>query len=581
MRQVWQGLDLEVMGAPSPDGRYICYTDWETDDVAIYEISNGKKRRLTDNATGEGGWIEESRWSPDGKQIVYTWWRRDGTGDLRIVGLDGSKPRILFHDEKVPGVSAADWSPDGKYILASMSKQRDYFISLVSVADGSTRIVKNVRASNMHFSPDGRYIAYDYYAYEGSPNKDIHLLSIDGKQEIPLVEHPANDFLLGWAPDGGYILFASDRTGSFDAWIIPVADGKPKGIPEVIRKNIGLIWPMGFTRDGSFFYGFSKGMKSVYIATIDPETQKSTAPAKKLELPYEGRNHSAEYSPDGKKLAFTRSSLPAPEANELRARNYLCIRSLRSGEERVFPLNIHVHSLRWAPDSSLVMVSGLDKERRSGIYMVDTQDGNIEEMLQSKRDVRKESFHTPDWSSDGKAVFYTHRTTDDNLCRIMLQELDSGRTEEIYRLDCNKRPLFSLSPDGLWLGLIEQPFNNSPEVEKRVIKIIPAKGGKPRELCRFENRSNHMVRPRWSADGRFVLFARNVGGDQKDDLWCVPIEGGKPQKLGTPMYRISDISPHPDGRQIIFTSHGPTLIAPEIWVMENFLPEQKAKKKSK
>jgi hypothetical protein len=41
------------------------------------------------------------------------------------------------------------------------------------------------------------------------------------------------------------------------------------------------------------------------------------------------------------------------------------------------------------------------------------------------------------------------------------------------------------------------------------------------------------------------------------------------------MSEASTISPHPDGRQIAFTSHGLDKKAPEIWVMENFLPGKK------
>jgi hypothetical protein len=37
----------------------------------------------------------------------------------------------------------------------------------------------------------------------------------------------------------------------------------------------------------------------------------------------------------------------------------------------------------------------------------------------------------------------------------------------------------------------------------------------------------------------------------------------------------SNISPHPDGRQIAFTSLGLTDKGPEIWVMKNFLPESR------
>ncbi|MBP1769875.1 MAG: translocation protein TolB [Candidatus Aminicenantes bacterium] len=30
LRLVWEGPDVELMGGPSPDGRFVCYTDWES-----------------------------------------------------------------------------------------------------------------------------------------------------------------------------------------------------------------------------------------------------------------------------------------------------------------------------------------------------------------------------------------------------------------------------------------------------------------------------------------------------------------------------------------------------------------------
>ena len=47
VRQVWSGSDVDVEGAPSPDGRYLSYVDWDTGDLAVYELTTGKKRRLT------------------------------------------------------------------------------------------------------------------------------------------------------------------------------------------------------------------------------------------------------------------------------------------------------------------------------------------------------------------------------------------------------------------------------------------------------------------------------------------------------------------------------------------------------
>ena len=117
-------------------------------------------------------------------------------------------------------------------------------------------------SGQMKFSPDGRYIAFDL-------RNDIDLLSTDGKTEGPLVRHPANDRLLGWTPDGHHILFASDRSGAIDAWILPVAEGRPGREPELLRKDIGEISPLGLTRDGAFFYGHSKDTQKIYLASLD------------------------------------------------------------------------------------------------------------------------------------------------------------------------------------------------------------------------------------------------------------------------------------------------------------------------
>ncbi len=308
-RRVWFGPDVDFLGEPSPDGRYLSYVDWDTGDLAIYELATGKKRRLTN----KGSWDESdefaefSRWSPDGKQIVYDWYNENDFIDLCIIGLDGSKPRILYSNEEVVWAQTYDWSPDGKQILAVFQRKDDINqIVLVSTADGSVRVLKTLDRwpGNMSFSPDGRYIAYDFPQKESSPESDIFLLAANGSREIPLIEHPAHDILLGWAPEGKHILFASDRTGTLDSWVIQVDEGKYVGAPEMVKPNMGKIWPLGFTRKGSFYYGISQEGNDVYIAELDPETGKILVPPKKAIKRFEGFNMNPYYSPDGKYLAY-------------------------------------------------------------------------------------------------------------------------------------------------------------------------------------------------------------------------------------------------------------------------------------
>ncbi|UCE42351.1 MAG: PD40 domain-containing protein [Candidatus Aminicenantes bacterium] len=574
---VMEGTDpdaLEMMGAPSPDGRYVSFTDWDTGNLAIYEIATKKKRPLTDKKDWKDkGWCENSRWSPDGKKMAYSWWIDDNKNDLRIIGLDGSESRILTGPHG--WIRCSDWSPDGKYILAAVYGRASISgISLVSVADGSIKTLKKkIRAdSTMRFSPDGKYIAFNFLSGDGS-DSDIYLLSVDGKTEVPLIEHPAHDCFLGWTPDGKHLLFSSDRTGTFDAWLLPVSDGKPDGEPVMVRKNLGNVDPMGITKNGDFYYGFSRNINNVYIAAVNPETCTSDAPVKKMPLPYEGRNHWPTFSPDGKQIAFIRSSLPPPPGG-LEGPNFLCVRSLKDSNEKVFPLNKRVFDLDWVPDSSSVLVFGTDRESHAGFYRVDVYTGELSVVIQNDNPAKIHA-NSPEWTDDGKGLFFLNYDRINFVCPIVCRNLETGQTKTIHQLEIKNTPLFSISPDGKWLAIINQPIKSSTGRFERVIKIIPVEGGEPRELCRYENSRNARVIPRWSADGRFIIFSRIQKGDKLWELWRVPFDGGQPQKMGISMTGTSTISPHPDGRQIAFTSIGLERKAPEIWVLENFLPDEK------
>ncbi|MHC4753186.1 MAG: M56 family metallopeptidase, partial [Planctomycetota bacterium] len=359
LRRIWAGPGVGITGAPSPDGRYLSYVDWDTGDPAVYEIANGTKRRLTN----EGSWDEPyefaqfSRWSPDGKQIVYDWYNKDDFIELRIVGLDASKPRILYSNEEVVWAKTYDWSPDGKQILACFSrKDSPAQIVLVSAADGSVRVLKTLNRypQSMGFSPDGRYIVYDFPQKEDSPEHNISVLLIDGSREIPLIKHPADDRVLGWTPDGKHILFASDRTGSPDIWVIRITEGNPQDVPELVKPIKGPFPPLGlgFTRDGSFYYGHRPNRTNVYIAEIDPVTGKIVVPPHEAINRFVESNGTPDYSPDGKYLAYVSRRPPMPTRYTTNPiGNVLCIRSLETGEEREFRPEINKFGWpRWSPD---------------------------------------------------------------------------------------------------------------------------------------------------------------------------------------------------------------------------------------
>ncbi len=565
VRQVWEPSQEPVPsnfnGAPSLDGRYLSFTNQTNGNLAVRDLTTGEYRDLTH----EGTWhvpvqyADRSRWSPDGMQIAYAWCN-EGPWEVRIVGLDGSAPRVLYRSEG-KYIHLHAWSQDGKSILVVLEKPYEANeIALVSVTDGSVRVLRSqMKLPCWHwvrFSPDGRYVVYARPVKEHNGARDIFLLAADGSgEEIPLVEHPADDYGPTWAPDGKSMVFVSDRSGTYDAWLMRMADGKPVGEPQIIKRDTGPMHPMGFTRAGSLYYGLIADSTDVYTATIDPTTGELLSPPAKAIRRFEGFNHSPAWSPDGKNLAYV-SMRPPP--GSARRRGVLVIRSVETGEERELQDRASLTgagwppSIRWSPDGRSI-IGG------NRLQIIDTQTGEVTLMVQLGPTTIV--IRSAEWSPDGKAVFYTRGIRRQPPWSIMAHDLETGNEKEVYQ--GKMRPGLAISPDGRQLAF----------AQFRALNVMPAAGGEPRVCHRLQDTKIFALNDTrtslaWTPDGRYVLFViRSVDQPGPTELWRVNPEGGEAQKL-LEMDGLSDISVHPDGQRIAFTSGRAQM---EVWAMENFL----------
>jgi Tol biopolymer transport system component len=553
-RRVWASGGVDIQGAPSPDGRYLSFTDWDTGDLAIRDLATGKNRRLTN----KGSWSESPEWaapsafSPDGKQVAYVWWNKEGFYDLRLIGRDGSRPRVLYRKEEL-GWMQPDWSSDGKQILALLfGKDKTSQMALISVADGSARVLKTLPQSGygeMRLSPDGRTVAYDYRAQADAPERDIFLIATDGSGEIPLVQHPANDFVLGWSPDGKSLLFASDRTGTTSAWLVPVSAGKPQGAPELVKQEMGALSPLGFDRKGSLYYGVRAGIEEVYTATLDPATGKLLAPPQPVDPRLVGSKVSPAWSPDGRYLAYLS---PEKQESPRIGTRLVTIRSVTSGETRELSLRFDsIGQMNWSPDGRSFLVLGNDGEGRKGAFRIDAQTGASTPIPDAKQFRRWVA-----WGLDGKSIIYRAGRA------IRERDLETGRETELYRgPEATGQSYLTLSPDGRQLALSGQDYGTGAWA----LKVMPAAGGEPRELLRGVTKSlaDPVVSIAWMPDGHHLLFVR------EKEVWQVPVAGGEPQRLGLAMEGLRELKIHPDGRRIAFTAGWRKF---EVWVMENLFP---------
>ena len=107
----------------------------------------------------------------------------------------------------------------------------------MGTGDGSLHVLKTVdwrSTTRMFFSPDGRYLAFDLPANDDTNDRDVFVLAADASGETPAVVNPGDDVVIGWAPDGRQLLFASDRNGAMSLWALPFSPANPKGSGEAI-----------------------------------------------------------------------------------------------------------------------------------------------------------------------------------------------------------------------------------------------------------------------------------------------------------------------------------------------------------
>jgi len=557
-------LTGHVMGQVSPDGRFLSFTD--SNDVAIHDLATGQDRRLTDEGgrTEAGAFAEESVPSPDGKSVAYAWW--GATYDLRVVGLDGSKPRVLrTGGNGIVRQFPLAWSPDSRNLLAEVEKadgSRD--MMLVAVADGSTKLLKAMGKNPSPggvFSPDGRYIAW-------ATREGFSLVDLQTGSESPLLPDVSNHSVLGWAPDGRHILFSSERSGSADAWLIAVAGGKAQGDPMFVKKDLGRH-PMGFTRSGAFYYMVNNNVGDVKIVEVDPVSGNVVSPPQSASQ--RGNTWAPAWSPDGRFLAY----VLARESGRT-----VIVRSLETGEEREFEVGERTigmgASLHWLPDGKAIAVPAFEPGKGECLVRIDVQIGRITNLMPLPAGVGNPRF---DFSPDGNTVYYLKPSArpDSNADRVVARDLKSGQEVDVIERPGLYRGI--VSPDGRRLLICVN------EKGIQILLIMPAAGGEAGELLRIDGEKEvpFWGAPWWTPDGRYIAFLKGVQGEaqipyeaRKWQLWRVAAEGGEPQRLGLIVGRqMGGLRPHPDGRRLATTDLKVNL---EVWVMENFLPALKVAK---
>ena len=117
----------------------------------------------------------------------------------------------------------------------------------VSRSGGDAHRLTSATGTNIdaRFSPDGSMIAFTG-SYAG--NRDVYVMPATGGQPKRLTYHPADDEVMGWAPDGESVLFRSSRHAYYHSnnqlYTVPATGGPATELPLPIAEE-GVLSPDG------------------------------------------------------------------------------------------------------------------------------------------------------------------------------------------------------------------------------------------------------------------------------------------------------------------------------------------------
>jgi Tol biopolymer transport system component len=431
----------------------------------------------------------------------------------------------------------------------------------ISASDGSIRQIRDIGKEypgKFDVSPDGRLLAYDLPQTHDTKTRDIFLLDLNENREIRLAEHPADDRLLGWTPNGQWILFASNRSDKWDAWLLGIRDGMPAGPPRLAKANLGDVGAVGFASNGDYYFSIYDLRKNVYVARFD--LAKGTVVSPPTPLQPIGKSCEPVWSPDGQHLAYTCAG--DGETSLIK------IWSLASGQGRQFALELPPRLHFWAPDGKSLLLCGfLDEKWYKAVYTLDLQTQECTELM--RRD--ELSIPVAQWLPDGKRLLYHGYhgpiSGTDRLGYLIIRDMDSGEEREIARgvFERIKDNCWALSPDGRQLAVHFKKDNRS-------VKIFSTQTDEVREVLAGDL-ADKVRQIGWAPDGKaLILRMLDFPATRTSEIWRVAVDGGKPEKLSEidiPEY-VTAMRIDPTGRHIalqaITNMH-------ELWVMENFLPQ--------
>jgi len=216
----------------SPDG---CWVAWHTErggNRDLYKMrpdGSGELRLTQDPAIDE-----DASWSADGSRIVF-WSDRGGAENVYEVPAGGGRQTRLTRNRGRATMRVPALSPDGRFVAYTSNKSGSHQVHVLELEAQRDVALTAGRpgACRPDWSPNGKQIVYVHPEGKAGilsellkPATDLWLQSPGaGGAPRKLTRDPHNHYDPSFSPDGRFVVFASDRHGDYDIFILELATG--------------------------------------------------------------------------------------------------------------------------------------------------------------------------------------------------------------------------------------------------------------------------------------------------------------------------------------------------------------------
>ena len=448
----------------------------------------------------------------------------------------------------IEGRRSAEWQatqPDDRYEISFASfAPIDTDIFVADTDGGNARPIASTPGfeANASYSADGRWIVF---SSNRAGSWDIWRVRRDGSAAEPLVDDPAFDDQAALSPDGRSLAFVSTRSGQADIWIMDVATRQSRNLTDHPAGDFRPAW----SPDGRWI-AFTTDRDSTHprLSTSDFVVRHSTAlyavrPSGQdlRRLPAaESYAGSPSWSPDGRRIAFYSATLDNVAGMTSVAR--------KGGTTQVETIDVNTAARevvttgpgeklwpRWRADGVLAYA------RRGANAGVETTTGVAG---------ARGEFSAPSWSPDGRQMLF-HR--------------DVGRGWPPHRGWDSRDARFRLLRTGIfpsWSPAGDRYVSNDRTAGMMHNSIVLFDASGSRQATVFTHPEKNALAPDWSrAHGRIAFalgefFQNATGGSGKADIATIQPDGSDLRILtgGEANYGFPSWSR--DGRHIVFRDAG-------------------------